>query len=96
MIFSFFYFVNLSRNIISLEIERHPWGVTEITPSFIGILPHVRFFSGIEVIWYGWEALRYDMFSKMVDEMDSRGTMVGNNQSEIRDILRWFWYDIMG
>ena len=38
--------------------------------------------------------MKYDVVSKMIDELNRRGTFGGFNQNQIRKILQGFWYEI--
>ena len=56
-------------SIISLSSVSHPWDAREIICSIISIPPHVILY-GSEGIFCGKEALRDDVVSKMLEELD--------------------------
>ena len=58
----------------------HTWGVTYRNIFFTGITTHVIILSLIGIIQCGKEALRDNMVSKMIEELDRRGKLVDLNQ----------------
>ena len=69
---------------------RHLWDATERIPSFAYMPPHVRILSEIVRIWRGREALRDDVISKFIEELDKRGVLDGFNQNQMGEIFQGF------
>ena len=65
--------------------------MTEGVYSFTEITPYVRILSGTEQFWCGKEALKYDVVSKMIEELNGIQILGKFNHNKIRDILQGFW-----
>ena len=61
---------------------RHTGYTNGSVPSLTGVPPHVRIVSGIEVIWRGKGDLSDDVVFKMIEDLDSRGSLSAFNQNQ--------------
>ena len=52
-------------------------------------------FYGIEGVWYDKEALRDNVVSIIIVDLNGRQKLSGFNQNQIMEIFQGFWYEIM-
>ena len=72
-------FLNTAKSIISLAVVSHPCNATERTPYFTGIPPQLIIKFGIDSIRHGKDSMKYDTFTKNIEELDKRGALFGFN-----------------